>query len=90
MAGILYAADKGTDLSSAIQQRLYIECQYIFRKEDVLILLRDLQDSGFITLTTRPKNPDATFCEYGIKIHERLRLYIECSGKWFFIHIYNI
>jgi hypothetical protein len=44
-------------------------------------MLCDLQDTGLITLTANRKICDVTFHDYGIKIHENLRLYIENVDK---------
>jgi len=43
-----------------------------YRTEDILMILLDLQDYGLISLNGNPKNSDASFHEYGIKIHEDL------------------
>lgn len=44
-------------------------------------MLCDLQDMGLISISTNRKPAYLTFHDYGINIHENLRLYVENADK---------
>ena len=80
---ILEKAEKKTEVSSQVINKLYFMAKNYPKNEDILYMLCDLQDAGLISLTNR-KSCDLTFHNYGIIIKENLHFYIENKvEKWF-------
>jgi hypothetical protein len=77
---ILYRAasakenNKKKEISQEIRHKLFLHGTHFPQSKEVLLILTELQDSGLITLTSRSKNCDMTYYDYGIKVHESLSL----------------
>jgi hypothetical protein len=65
---------KKKEISHEIRHRLYIQGSHFPESKEVLLILCDLQDCGLITLTSKSKNCDMTYYDYGIKVEDSLRM----------------